>query len=215
MFFSDRWRMMTGYREGDLSETVDSLKALVHPDDLPSAEADLKRVLDNEAASHKVEHRLKCADGQWIWVESRSLVTQRAPDGTPLRMLGTHVDITTRKEAEERRKNLDARLLEDRKIESLGILAGGIAHQFNNLLTGILGYSDLALPHIPDNSPARPFISEVIAAAYRAAEFTTQLLEYAGKARAPLSTVDLSTLLRESRPVLSHLFKTRGNHPRP
>jgi PAS domain S-box-containing protein len=202
MFFSDRWRLMTGYHQGDIGETVDSLKALVHPDDLPVAQADLQRVLDNQAASHNVEHRLKCADGQWIWVESRSLVTRRAPDGTPLRMVGTHTDITARKEAEEKRKNLDARLLDGQKIESLGVLAAGVAQQFNNLLIGILGYSDLALPHIPDNSPARPFITEVIAEANRAADLTLQLLKYAGKARAPLSNVDLSTLLRELRPAL-------------
>jgi PAS domain S-box-containing protein len=202
MFFSDRWRAMAGYGPGDIDETVDALKSLVHPDDLPAALADLQRALDGQTASHKVEHRLRCADNRWIWVEARSLVTRRASDGTPLRMIGTHIDITARKNAEKERLDFETRVQQAQKLESLGVLAGGIAHDFNNLLTWILGYADLALPHVPETSPAHEFISEVINGGKRAAELTMQLLVYAGRAHTVPSSLNLSALVEEMVPLL-------------
>jgi two-component system cell cycle sensor histidine kinase/response regulator CckA len=202
MFFSERWRAMTGYAPEEIAGTVDWLEAQVHPDDLPAALADLQRVLDGKAASHKVEHRLKCADGRWIWVESRSLVTRRALDGTPLRMIGTHVDITARKKAEEEDLRFEAQLRESEKLQSLGVLAGGIAHDFNNLLAGILGYADLALLQLPQSSPAREPIGKAINGAQRAAELTRQMLAYAGRGCAVVSSVNLASLVEDLIPLL-------------
>jgi signal transduction histidine kinase/ligand-binding sensor domain-containing protein len=83
--------------------------------------------------------------------------------------------------AEEERLKLEAEMLQAQKLESLGVLAGGIAHNFNNLLTAIVGYTELALSNLPPDSLARGDLREVDAAARRATELTRQMLTYAGK----------------------------------
>jgi PAS domain S-box-containing protein len=109
MLVSDRWREMTGYPPARVPLSGAELKALVHPDDRPAAVADLEATLAAHKAVHRAEHRLRCADGTWIWVESRALVTRRAPDRAPLRMIGTHTDVTERKRAEAALREAEAR----------------------------------------------------------------------------------------------------------
>jgi PAS domain S-box-containing protein len=121
-----------------------------------------------------------------------------AADGTVRAISAVVHDITEHRQAEEERRKLEVRLEETRKIESLGILAGGVAHDFNNLLVSMLGNADLAAEELPPNSPARPYLREISAAAGRAAELTQQLLEYAGKGRFASAPLDLSLVAREA-----------------
>ena len=88
------------------------------------------------------------------------------------------------------------------KLESLGVLAGGIAHDFNNLLVGIIGNASLAAESMPDYSPARRNIEDVIAAGERAAGLTRQMLAYSGKGRFVIDRIDLSAYVRETVPLL-------------
>jgi len=94
---------------------------------------------------------------------------------------------------------------EAERMASVGVLAGGIAHKFNNLLTGVLGNVELILPELPDGSPLREPMEEIRAAATRAAELTGQMLAYAGKGLVVVEDVDLSGLIREMAPTLNAL----------
>jgi DNA-binding response OmpR family regulator len=85
------------------------------------------------------------------------------------------------------------------KLESIGVLAGGIAHDFNNLLTGILGNSSLIEQNLPEESPERALIEEVIKASESAADLTRQILAYSGKGRFVVRPLDLSAIVLESR----------------
>ena len=109
MTFSDRWLSITGYAPDELPARVDALTSLVHPDDLPMARADMEEVLAGRKAVHAVEHRLKHKLGHWIWVQSRSLVSAWGEDHKPLRMIGTHVDISERKHVEEALRESETR----------------------------------------------------------------------------------------------------------
>ncbi|HWC00507.1 MAG TPA: response regulator [Bryobacteraceae bacterium] len=84
------------------------------------------------------------------------------------------------------------------RLESLGLLAGGVAHDFNNLLTGILGNASLALELLPDVEAVRPLLEDVIAAAYRAAGLTRQVLAYSGKGKLLIEPFGLSTAVAET-----------------
>jgi signal transduction histidine kinase len=117
-------------------------------------------------------------------------------------IVGTAVDITDRKRAEEERRRLEEQMQHAQRLESLGVLAGGIAHDFNNLLTGILGSASLAATKIPADSPAAEQISRVLAAAEKAAELTGKMLAYAGKGQILLVPCDLNRVIEEVLPLI-------------
>ncbi|HEX7926067.1 MAG TPA: PAS domain-containing protein, partial [bacterium] len=111
-------------------------------------------------------------------------------------------DVTTRKQAEAQRLELERQILHTQKLESLGVLAGGIAHDFNNLLTGVLGNVELALMDTAASHPASPTLQQIKQASLRAAALTQQMLAYSGRGRLQIHAVDLSALVHEMAELL-------------
>jgi len=108
-----------------------------------------------------------------------------------------HELIDTIRRGEQEKRDLQAQLFQTQKLESLGALAGGIAHDLNNMLTPVLGYAQLASDSLPDDSPAAAMLKEVRSNALRAAYLVMQILAFAGKGRFVLEPVNLSNLVRE------------------
>ncbi len=148
------------------------------------------------------EHRIVRPDGTERVVHAKAEVTFDNT-GRAIRMLGTAHDITERKRAEENRRKLEAQVQHAQKLESLGVLAGGIAHHFNNLLTGILGNAELALADTSLASPARDRIRDIETTARRAADLTEQMLAYSGRGRFVVGTVSLNETVEE----MEYLFE--------
>jgi len=120
-------------------------------------------------------------------------------------------DVTARVRADEQRRQLEAQVLQSQKLESLGVLAGGIAHDFNNLLTAIRGNAELALDEAGGVPRLREYLEDILYGSDRAAELTTQLLAYAGKAPLSPTTLDLGSLVSE---MTSLLHATLGGKAR-
>jgi len=112
------------------------------------------------------------------------------------------LDLSERRQNQEERERLHAQILQVQKLESLGVLAGGIAHDFNNLLTAMLGSASAALLSLPNESPARPDLDNVILSSRRAANLTRQLLAYSGKGHFEVRPIDLSAHVRELATLL-------------
>jgi len=104
--------------------------------------------------------------------------------------------------AQEERLAMERQLLQSQKLESLGILAGGIGHDFNNLLAAILGNLELARLDLNSDSRARVSLEEAIAATMRAADLTRQMLAYSGKGHFVVTDIDLSALVEENGQIL-------------
>ncbi|HVR37820.1 MAG TPA: PAS domain S-box protein [Thermoanaerobaculia bacterium] len=100
MIFSDGLLAMLGYTHREMPPQVSSWEVLVHPDDLPRVMHDLREHLEGATAQYENEHRLLCANGQWLWVLDRGRVVTRDSRGLPLRMISTHTDISERRKAE-------------------------------------------------------------------------------------------------------------------
>jgi two-component system, cell cycle sensor histidine kinase and response regulator CckA len=105
-------------------------------------------------------------------------------------------DITGRRRGEEERREVASRRERTQKLESLGLLAGGLAHRFNNLLLAILGNADLTLLDLPRSSAVRKSVEEIRDASLRAADLAQRMLAYSGKGKFSTEPLDLSLLVK-------------------
>jgi len=200
--YNERWAQMLGYELDEIDHSYEGLFTMIHPDDVDMVRDKIERHLAGETPRYEAEMRLRTKDGQWRWVLSKGRTMERDGDGNPLRVTGTHLDITDSKKAEQERWELEQQLLHTQKLESLGVLAGGVAHDFNNLLVAILGYADLSLqdPELPADHTRH--IKEIERAARRAAGLCQQMLAYAGKGQFELEFVDLRSIVTEMANIL-------------
>jgi PAS domain S-box-containing protein len=111
-------------------------------------------------------------------------------------------DVTERKRVAEERETLNRQLQDAQRWESLGVLAGGVAHDFNNILTVVLGSAGLASRGLPPGSPALVYLDQIEQACRRAADVCRQMLAYAGRAAGVAARTQLAALVRESTPLL-------------
>src|SRR5213076_1146409 len=108
------------------------------------------------------------------------------------------VDITAQKLLQEEKERLQVKLMETQRLESLGRLAEGVGHEFNNLLTGIMGNAGLALDLLPAGDPVSEMLKDVMRASERAAAVSRQLLAFSGKTgRFVVHPLDLSELIED------------------
>lgn len=104
VFFSQQWKAMLGFAEDEIGNTLDEWDKRVHPDDKAYVYAEIQKHLDGQTPVYSSEHRVLCKDGSYKWIFDRGRVISRTEDGKPLRIVGTHSDITERKKAEEQIK---------------------------------------------------------------------------------------------------------------
>ncbi len=97
VFFSRRWKEMLGYSEEEIGSTLDEWDKRVHPDDREKCLADLDAHFQGKTPVYKNEHRMLCKDGSYRWILDRGRVIEWQPDGKPLRIVGTHSDVTERR----------------------------------------------------------------------------------------------------------------------
>jgi len=165
----------------------------LQPSEQERAARALARVRDGEHG--RVELPLRRRDESEVWA-LLSLSALKDETGGRVGVLALVTDLTDRRQ-------LESKIQQAQKLESLAKLAGGIAHEFNNLLVGILGNVDMVLRDNPEAWASRPLLEEVRASALRAAELTMQMLAYSGKGRLLVESIDLSRLVQETVPLLA------------
>ena len=115
-------------------------------------------------------------------------------------------DITTRKQSEAEQERLQTQLTQAQKIESIGRLAGGVAHDFNNILSVILGYTDMALQQVGPDQPLHADLLEIRSAVNRSSNLTRQLLAFARKQTMTPRVLDLNETVEETLKMLRRLI---------
>lgn len=147
--YNERWAQIVGYNLAELSPTtIKTWESLVHSDDLKKSNELLVRHFAGELTGYDVECRIKHKDGHWVWVHDRGRIFTRTANGKPLMMFGTHTDITRRKEAEVRLRELyekEKTLREEMEKEARAraMFIDILAHELKTPLTPMLSSSEL------------------------------------------------------------------------
>ena len=169
----------------------------VHPEDRAVTKAAWAAAVAARSI-YEVEHRLQARDQTY-----HNMLVRAVPildkEGAIVEWMGVHTDIT-------RRKRLESQLLQSQKQETVGKLAGGIAHEFNSILTAIIGQSELLLGDLPPESRLVKNATEIHKAAERAAVLTRQLLAYGRKQTLRAETLDLGRILKGMEATLRHFM---------
>ena len=316
-----RWAEMLGYTLQEIEFNVKQWSALQHPDDREIAWRSINDHLEGRTPTYRAEYRMRAKDGQYKWILDQAKIVERDAQGKPLRMSGTHMDITERKQAEAERERLmlaigqateavvitdaqgmiqyvnpaferitgytrqeaigrnprilksgehdiafyrdmwetlkrgeswtgrivnrrkdgtlyteeaaispvrdvsqktisyvavqrdvtselalETELHQAQKMESVGRLAGGVAHDFNNMLGVILGYAEVLLADIDSGHPFYAGLTEIQKAARRSADLTRQLLAFARKQTVAPKLLDLNETIAATLKMLQRMI---------
>ncbi len=203
---NERWAEMLGYKLDEIDFTVKQWLDLIHPDDRSMADQSIKDHLEGRTPMHKIEYRMLTKNGQFRWIFDQAKIVKRDAKGQPLRMSGTQTDITEHKRAEEEKANLQSQLQQAQKMEAIGQLAGGVAHDFNNMLSVILGHAELGMDQMDPSQPLFANLAEIGKAAMRSADITRQLLAFARKQTVAPKVLDLNETVEGMLKMLRRLI---------
>jgi len=217
-WFNSQLYAFSGASPGDLDG--DGWGALVHPEDLPFATERWAAALSSGEV-YEAEFRLRRADGVWRWHIARA-VALRAEDGRIARWIGTNTDIDDQKAATDALANLNATLeqqvgertaelmvaeealRQSQKMEAVGQLTGGIAHNFNNLLAAISGSLELLAVRLADGrmESLPRYIDSAQTAAKRAAALTQRLLAFSRRQTLDARAINLNRLIADMEELI-------------
>ncbi|HEX4086769.1 MAG TPA: ATP-binding protein [Chthoniobacteraceae bacterium] len=178
----------------------------LHPEDRGAVEAAFALHI-RELSAGRATFRYRHKDGHWRWLETLGKPYQRP--GEELRAVFVSRDITEQKEAETVRLALDEERLKRSKLESLAVLAGGIAHEFNNLLTSILGNLSLAQMDAPIDSSLLENLTEAERACLRTRDKVAELSTFAIGGRPVKTPVSLERAIRDAAAMTTRLGDVR------
>jgi two-component system cell cycle sensor histidine kinase/response regulator CckA len=164
---------LLGYDSSVASSDIGFWHKQIHPQDRARTAGSIRDALAAEGDHWTGEYRFRHFDGSYLDLLERALIV-RDSSGAALRFVGSLMDVTARKQLQDQ-------LVRSQKMEAFGQLAGGVAHDFNNFLTTILGYSDLLLDEIGMKGAVADHIGEIRSAAGRASVLTAQLLAFSRK----------------------------------
>lgn len=194
VYFSPQWKSMLGFDDPEINNNIDEWYQRVHPDDLQSCLNEIQKHLKEEVPVYSKIYRLKCKDDGYKWILDRGKVFERDKLGNPVRMIGTHTDLTDRIELEQKLMQLNAD--KDRFLQIL-------AHDLRSPFTSLLGFTELLLENFRKYDEEKiehhlTLIKQTLTKTFRLLE---ELLLWAksqaGRLQFKPEQIDLDTILRD------------------
>ena len=178
------------------------IEEIVHPDDAPRIHAAIQSALAGEHP-YAVTFRIVQPDGSVRYIKSNGIVIRDA-QGQAVRVIGINRDRTEQVEAEAERRRLQTEVHHAEKLESIGSLAGGMAHDMNNVLTAILITAELLRESCTKDDPMARSLAVILHAGQRGRDLVKALTDFARKGLEEASLVDLNEVLRKEVELLRH-----------
>jgi two-component system cell cycle sensor histidine kinase/response regulator CckA len=197
--WSDELYRLLGFEPGMRRPSLELWLENLHVEDGARVRAGLEDALDGNNEHYESEYRVRMPDGSSRWLLAKGSIFQSDPR-EPTRLLGVVIETTERKRLEEQ-------FLQVQKMEAIGRLAGGVAHDFNNLMTIVSGYSSMIRAHVKHDPALDHFVSEIQHAAVRAASLTGQLLAFSRRQVVQVKVLDINQAVND---VLSLLQRVMG-----
>ncbi len=173
--------------------TVDAWLAMVHPDDRPAFRGHLRLLVAHGGRIDEEFRLLSAGTEEPMWIRASGTVERDGSGRAWVR--GTLMDVTERKRADRDSESLREQLHQSQRVEAIGRLAGGVAHDFNNMLNVILGYGEVALGALREGDPVRGHVAEMVEAGRRSAALTRQLLAFSRKQALAPEVVDVHAMV--------------------
>jgi PAS domain S-box-containing protein len=195
--FSAEWKAQLGHAENEIGNDFKEWEDRLHPEDRVEAIAHLRRYLARPLGPHIAEFRLRHKDGSWRWIYTRAEIFRDA-NGHPIRMVGCHLDVTEQ-------RLLTEQVLRNQRMEAIGTLAGGVAHDLNNILAPILLVTEMIRRKTDDPEILR-LVEMIDAGTKRGAHIIRQVLVFSRGTRGQRKTLRLVELMAELEGFIRETF---------
>jgi PAS domain S-box-containing protein len=195
---SDSYATIFGLSSSGANAPSEAWSTRIHPSDRERVIGGLRRALASRAATWVEEYRFRRPDGSYAYVQDRGHIMRDA-NGRAYRMVGGMSDLTER-------KKLEQQYLRAQRTESIGTLAGGIAHDLNNVLAPILMSIDLLRLYADDDDRQLRLLDTIQSSTVRGADLVRQVLTFARGLDGQRVTIDLRHLLREIERIIQETF---------
>jgi PAS domain S-box-containing protein len=209
--YSPQCKALYGYSEAELPNLPQALDELTHPDDTERMRQDREHHFAGRTPAYVNEHRVRCKNGQWKWILSRGIVISRDAAGRPLRMIGTHTDMTAAKQAEALRLERDRAAAAD---QAKSQFLSRVSHELRTPLNAILGFAQLLDLDPGTSERQRGWIAHVLSSGQHLLALMNDILDISSLQTGQLPTTNerlpLRVVVEEAWAMLAAAAKDAG-----
>jgi PAS domain S-box-containing protein len=213
VYFSKRWKEMLGFTGEEISGSLEEWTSRVHPDDMLKVMQDIQAYFDGHSAVYSNEHRMLCKNGSYKWILDRGIVATRDANGKPTRMIGTHTDMTERREAAETLKK--AKEAAEAHAKSKSEFLANMSHEIRTPMNAIIGLSQLALNH-PVSDDVRDYLEKINDSSQALLGIINDILDFskieAGKLKIDNQRFNLVKILSNLHNLFEHQVEAKSIH---
>jgi PAS domain S-box-containing protein len=209
--YSPQCKALYGYADDELPNLPEALDGLTHPEDVERMRRDREDHFAGRTPAYVNEHRVLCKDGQWKWILSRGIVISRDAAGRPLRVVGTHTDITGSKQAEALRFERDRAAAAD---QAKSHFLSRVSHELRTPLNAILGFAQLLDMDAGASARQRAWIGHVLASGRHLLALMDDILDISsvqtGELPMTLESLPLRPVVEEAWAMLAGAAQEAG-----
>ncbi|KAA3662760.1 MAG: PAS domain S-box protein [Calditrichaeota bacterium] len=198
---NDNFCQFIGYSDEELKGTA--FTEFTHPEEREIDRKKIQTLLLGEASGFTRIKRYVAKNGHIVWGKLTVSLIHDAQH-KPLYLIAAIDDITKQKEIEREKELLQETLQKSKKMEALATLAGGVAHDFNNALTSIVGNLELLGMALDDDKIIQPYVNPIFESTYRMTQLTNQLLAYAQGGKYQPTAINFDTFIKDNFSLLKH-----------